>query len=545
MAGMIGADGRMAVTEQQPFRRAWLPAGELAPIGVSLLATLFSTFSIIGISFVLLDLREQIGITTMQVNLLRCTAISSGLLIVFCAGSLCRRFGAKRILSASLALWVVGSLLLAGHAGLLALAAGLVLMGCADAGVRVSSFAMLCGGAADAQQISMLVSANTMANSLAVVASPIINSWILVGINHGATVVGLLWGLMFSLVLVLLLLLVRTDQRDGVGQSSDTYTTNWTFLLAAGACASLISTLPIIRVFQSVWVPPAMALAAGFALIATTAWRKDRAIGEGFLFLRNRRLLLLLLALATLFLIDYRYCAERFLAIRYQLDLASISAWMTPASLAAILASCMCAIAIPKLGLARTIGLSLLGCLILPITFVMAPAQVPILVIASVAASFAFFLTFVRVGLTSMVTAMTDKPLMANLEAVRHVLSSTAWSLGSALAVEVLISTFRGSLEQQLRALPLQDGVIKTIVGLVASGHGRQVLETHYGVSKQLLQTFIGRSATPTIQAIMSVLHWMGWLIFLMLALVTSLIALSRPVGVQMLRHNVHSRQLR
>jgi len=545
MAGMIGADGRMAVAEQQAMRRAWLPAGERAPIGVSLLATLFSTFSIIGISFVLLDLREQIGITTMQVNLLRCTAISSGLLIVFCAGSLCRRFGAKRILSASLALWVVGSLLLAGHAGLLALAAGLVLMGCADAGVRVSSFAMLCGGAADAQQISMLVSANTMANSLAFVASPIINSWILVAVKDGATVVGMLWGLMFSLVLVLLLLLVRTDQTAGAGQPSDTQGTNWTFSLAAGACASLISTLPIIRVFQSGWVPPAMALAAAFALIATTAWRRDRAIGQGFLFLGNRRLLLLLLALATLFSIDYRYCAERFLAIRYQLDLASISAWMTPASLAAILAACLCAIAIPKLGLARTIGLGLLGCLILPISFVMAPSQVPILVIALAAASFAFFLTFVRVGLTSMVTAMTDKPLMANLEAVRHVLSSTAWSLGSALAVDVLISTFRGSLEQQLRALPLQDGVIKSIVGLVASGHGRQVLESQYGISRQLMQTVIGRSAAPTIQAIMSVLHWMGWLIFLMLALVTLLIALSRPVGVQMLRHKVHSRQLR
>jgi hypothetical protein len=40
----------------RPLHR-WPP---LAPIGISLLATVLSTFAVIGISFVLLDLREQL-----------------------------------------------------------------------------------------------------------------------------------------------------------------------------------------------------------------------------------------------------------------------------------------------------------------------------------------------------------------------------------------------------------------------------------------------------------------------------------------------------
>ena len=511
----------------------WPP---LAPIGVSLLATVLSTFAVIGISFVLLDLREQLGITTMQVNLLRCTAISSGLLIVFCAGSLSRRFGARRCLSLSLLLWIAGSLLLAGHAGVVALALGLVLMGCADAGVRVSAFAMLCGGTADAEQIASLVSVNTLATSLAFVGSPVINSWILVRIDHGATVVALLWVALFSVALLLLRLLVRSDQIPVAAQSPKSLTTPWAGLLAAGGCAALISTLPILYVFQAAWVPAAIALVVGFALISARAWRKSRVIASGFLFLGDRRLLLLLLALASLFSVDYRYCAERFLVIRYQLNLADISNWMTPASLAAILASFGCAFAIPRFGMGRTLFIGLLGCLIMPISFILAPVQVPIALIAAVTASFAFSLTVVRVGLTSMVTAMTAKPLLANLEAVRHVLATSAWSLGSALAVNVLSARFRHALGQQLRPLALPDTLTQTITRLVASGQGRQVLQNGYGIPRDQLTRILGKNAAPTLEAIMSVLHGMGWLILMMVILVTILIILSRSVAAPVAR---------
>ncbi|WP_323249162.1 MFS transporter [Synechococcus sp. CCY9202] len=533
---MIGADTSLSMAARQGPVHPWLPPAELAPIGVSLLATLVSTFSVIGISFVLLDLQPQLGITTAQVNLLRCTAIASGLLIVFCASTLCRLLGTKRCLAAGLALWIAGCLLLAGHAGLASLATGLVLMGCADGCVRVSSYAMLCGGAADAQQIAVLVAANTLANSLAFVASPILNSWILVQTENSAAVIGGLWGCLFLLTLLLLQVFVRPDRREAAAQHAQVQASDWIVLLAAGGCASLISTLPIIHAFQPTWVPAGMALIIALMMLAAMSLRRSGSIAGGFRFLINPRIGLLLLALAALFSIDYRYCAERFLAIRYQLDLASISAWMTLASLAGIASSFVFAAISSRIGMARSVGLGLLGCLILPITFVMAPSQVPILVIASSTASFSFFLTFVRVGLTSTITAMTDKPLLANLEAVRHVLATSAWSLGSALAVNVLLGTFRSTLEQQLKTLPLSDAVIQTISRLVASGHGREVLEGQYGISRQLLMTVIGRNATPTIEAIMSVLHGMGWLILLMLVLVTVLIALSRRVTVPMLR---------
>jgi MFS family permease len=508
----------------------------LAPIVISLLATLLSTFAVTGISFVLLDLREQLGISPMQVNLLRCTAISSGLLIVFCAGSLCRRFGSRGCLSLSLLLWIAGSLLLAIHAGVLALALGLVLMGCADAGVRVSSYGMLLGGAEDDGQVASLVSANTLATSLAFVGSPIINSWILVRIDHGATVVGLFWAIMFGLALFLLRLLVRPDPLPAAGPELQASTIPWMGLLAAGGFATLISTLPILYAFNAGWVPAAIALAAGFALVTARAWRRSSVIAAGFRFLGVRCLLLLLIALALLFSMDYRYCAERFLAIRYQLDLADISAWMTPASLAAILASFGCAFAIPRFGMGRTLVIGILGCLILPISFVLAPVQVPIALIAAVTASFAFSLTIVRVGLTSMVTAMTAKPLLANLEAVRHVLATSAWSLGSALALNVLTAGFRKSLGEQLLPLALPDVLSETITRMVASGHGRQVLQNGYGIPRDQLTNILGKNAAPTLEAIMSVLHGMGWMILIMLILVTILIILSRSVAAPVAR---------
>jgi MFS family permease len=229
------------VAEGQLSRSTWLPAGELVPITVSLLATLLSTFAISGITYVLLDLRLQLGLSSLQLNLLRCTAIASGLLIVFCASSLCRLFGAKRCLAVSLAMWMAGSLLMAGQTGLAMLSLGLILMGC--------------GGAGNGRQISLLIAANTLANGLAFVASPVVNSWLLSRGAHGAVSVGLLWALLFALVLLALLLGVRGDASPSPAAAVTLRRRDWAVLLAAGACAALISTLPIIRALQPAWLP--------------------------------------------------------------------------------------------------------------------------------------------------------------------------------------------------------------------------------------------------------------------------------------------------
>ena len=520
------------MSERSGSIQAAASQGTQAAIAASLLATVLSTFAVIGISFVLLDLREQLAMTTQQVNLLRCTAISSGLLIVFCAGMLSRRFGERRVLAASLGLWIAGSLLLASHAGLPMVAAGLVLMGCADAGVRVSSYAMLCGGAADASRISVLVSANTLANSLALVASPVLNSWLLVHHNQGASLVPLLWALLFALALGLLGLFSRAGMiLDGIPAEPGA-PIRWSLLLAAGACAAVVSTLPILQAFQPGWTTVILAGVAVAILLTALGWRRDRRLSEGFVFLRQRRLLLLLLALASLFLIDYRWCAERFLAIRYQLDLAAIAAWLTPSSLAGIVASLLSAPLVPRLGIARTIGLGLAGCLILPISFITAAPQVPVLMIAIATTSFAFCCTLVRVGITAGVTALTPRPLLANLEAVRHVLATSAWSLGSALALNLLLGSFRRTLAEQLVPLGLSDDQLQLLTRLVASGQREQVLAYDFGVPDALLLRHVSRSAAPTVAAIMNVLHGMGWLVLGMLALVTVLVALSRRSAV-------------
>ena len=131
---------------------------------------------------------------------------------------------------------------------------------------------------------------------------------------------------------------------------------------------------------------------------------------------------------------------------------------------------------------------------------------------------------------------MTAKPLMANLEAVRHVLATSAWSLGSALAVNVLSAGFRHSLGQQLLPLALPDTLTQTITRLVASGQGRQVLQNGYGIPRDQLTRILGKNAAPTIEAIMGVLHGMGWLILMMVTLVTILIILSRSVAAPVAR---------
>lgn len=533
------------MAEGQLSRSTWLPAGELVPITVSLLATLLSTFAISGITYVLLDLRLQLGLSSLQLNLLRCTAIASGLLIVFCASSLCRLFGAKRCLAVSLAMWIAGSLLMAGQTGLAMLSLGLILMGCADGCVRVAAFAMLCGGAGNGRQISLLIAANTLANGLAFVASPVVNSWLLSRGAHGAVSVGLLWALLFALVLLALLLGVRGDASPSPAAAVTLRRRDWAVLLAAGACAALISTLPIIRALQPAWFPGC--IVAVLALVGGTAvsLRRSPAMVSGFAFLRNPRLTLQLLALAALFSIDYRYCTERFLMLRYQLDLSGMSAWMTPASLAGIAASFGVALVIARIGLMRTIATGLMGCLILPLIFITAQTQVPTVVIASAAASFAFFFTFVRVGLSSLITAKTDRHLLANLEAVRHVLATSAWSLGSALAVDVLLGVFRDALEQRLRVLPLSPGAMATIARRLARGDGAQVLLSDYGVSREQLLAVIGRRSAGTIHAIMMVLHGMGWLLLGMLLVVTTLWLLSRRSVLQLPRFGERSLQLR
>lgn len=525
---MVAAGMTWAMAERRLPRWAWRTPEDLAPVGVSLLATLLSTFAIVGLSYVLLDVREQLGLTTAQLNLLRCTAIASGLLIVFCGSSLCRQFGAKRTLAASLALWIAGCLLMAGQSGLAVLSLGLVLMGCADGCLRVAAFAMLCGGAGNGQQISQRIAANTLANGLAFVASPVLNSWLLSRSSHGALGVGLLWALLFALVLLALLISVRGENATEAAAAVTLQRRDWATLLAAGACAALISTLPILKALQPDWLPLGLTLALTLAVITALGLRRSAAMASGFVFLSNPRLSLPLLALAALFSIDYRYCTERFLVLRYQLDLTVMSAWMTPASLAGIAASFCVALVIARLGLSRTIAIGLIGCLVLPLVFISAPAQVPILVIAAAAASFAFFFTFVRVGLTSLVTAQTDRALLANLEAVRHVLSTSAWSLGTALAVDVLLGLFRDTLQQRLRVLPLSPDAMATIARRLARGDGRQVLNGDYGVSREQLLAVIGRTSTGTIHAIMTVLHGMGWLLLAMLLVVTALWLLSR-----------------
>ena len=111
-------------------------------------------------------------------------------------------------------------------------------------------------------------------------------------------------------------------------------------------------------------------------------------------------------------------------------------------------------------------------------------------------------------------------------------LATSAWSLGSALALNLLLGSFRRTLAEQLVPLGLSDDQLQVLTRLVASGQREQVLAYDFGVPDALLLRHVSRSAAPTVAAIMNVLHGMGWLVLGMLALVTVLVALSRRSAV-------------
>ena len=466
----------------------------------------------------ILDLRQQMNLTNEQANLIRFLPATAGLLIVPSAGHITDQFGAKRVLSLSLTSICIGSLVIAISNYIDTLIFGLMLIGLGQMASIVTAYSLLTKAAGNSKQLALFIVTWGITENIGFLIFPPIGSWILVHSLRGWSNISLLWtACCFSLLIINQWKrkqpLSSKDEREHQilpVESKGSAALRW--LAVTGVIFSLTTAIPIVDVLNPAFTGLLIMIdAAAVALLCSMVTRCKQAQSD-LQFMKNPAIVLALLALAATYLVDWYYFSERFISTRYLMNLNQTSTWLTPANLSGLIGVSLFGSINLKLGLRKSTTTVLAVWLLMPMVFAFTSIATPVWMIAASIAVFTMLEAMVFTGLQSSATAMVAKSSLGMFGSMMNGLNMMTKSIGSALTSDVMITTYKDSLNTHLQPLPLSDTKTALILKWLTEGKRHLVLEGDYSIPSNLIKNYLARESTPHIDSVVKCLHVLGYL---------------------------------
>lgn len=480
--------------------------GSAALFGVAIAAQFFSSFLLDGIPLLLHDIREIYSIGFTQISLIRFLPISSGILLIFCAGSLCAKHGTFNLLRIGIAGLCLSGLLIALKTHFFILVIALILIGISTTVIRVTTYGMLCGAATNQGQLALLITSLEITTSTAYIASPLSNAILVSKTNQSWIQMGLIYALIFAILFAF----SRTIKSPSENSAKPAEPVCWGFSLATGAALSMAIAIPITDVLMPSLTPYLLLIDIAVTTLAVALYRHNKIARSTYGFIEQPAVILPLLAVASTCLVDWNYFSERFLAIRFNMELWQTAAWLTPSNVAGLAGAALFGILSIKAGLRKTVAIGLVGCLFMPLTFMLTTLKTPISAIALSVASFAMFDILVTTGLITKATSLVQKHQYANLQAFSRSITLFVWSSGSAVTSDVILDAYENTLTKQLEPLPISDLLTDQVVKLITTGKRHIALEKDWGIPMKTMNSYLSKDSIYNAQATINALHLVG-----------------------------------
>lgn len=493
-------------------------------LAVALAIVLLNAFIGETLPLMMIDLREQMNLTSEQTNLIRFLPATAGLLIVPSAGHITDLLGAKRVLSLSLATICGGSLVIAISNTINILIIGLLLTGFGQMASLVTGYTLLTKTATNGKQLGLFIATWSITANIGFLLFPPLGSWVLVHSQRGWSSVSLLWAASYTSLLIISQLKLKNiiapeaDQKTEASEETKGKP-GWTWLLLLGVIFSLTTAIPVVDVLNPSTTGLLIAIDATAIAVLCRLISRSRQAQLDLQFLKNPAVILALLAVTATYLVDWNYFSERFISIRYLLQLNETSAWLTPANFSGLVGASLFGTLSLRFGLFRTTAVGFAIWMLTPFIFLLASTATPIWIIAGSIAIFTLVEALVFTGLQSSATGMIAKSSLGIFGSIMTGLNTMTKSIGGSLTSDVMINTYKESLHGHLEPLPLSDTVTANILKWLSEGKYHLILENDYNISGNLIKNYLVRGAPPQIDSIVKCLHALGYLCVTMVAI--------------------------
>ena len=513
--------------------KLWKTPELFVPIFIGLAIAFLNDFALDGLPLLLNDIRDSSNLTNEQVSLLRFLPIAGGLFFIFSASALCQRFGAKAVLNLALGCFCLGGILLALNLNLIVFLISLVLLGVASATARVSSYSMVFSSLSNAKRIAVFIAIYEAMVSAAFLTAPISYSLLLGHTDRGWLPIGTGIASIFGAFLILSNLHIsRPAEQNKQLQSTETTSldstsTNWTFALCTGGLAALTVLIVILDAFLPQLTPYGVGCDIALAIFVVKLFKRSHRIQEDYDFIGNPIILFSILGIASTGLVDWYYFSQIFLTSRFNFELWQTSAWLSPTNFAGLVGASIFIVVVTRVGIAKTIAAALMFCLFLPIVYVTTSIETPVVMLTIAATSFAMFDFFVTSGLMARATTLVKKEQIANLQAVSRSFNLITWSLGSAVTSGIVLERYGATIKHQLSAGMTDQSALNKIAAMVSEGKRNLVLSQDWGTSANLIKRHLEATSHFRAEALISALHLVGILVFIMILITSTLFVTS------------------
>ena len=474
--------------------------------------------------YFLQDSSTEYGISAQQIALFKSVPSAASVFIALLAGNLCSRYGTKRILALGISFYIAAAFIIYLSASKLLLVVGLALFGVACSVSTVCGYSILGDFDLNPSSITVLVSIWSFSGNLAYISSPLLSTIILANPSQSRETISLMWMALISLA-ALLLFMYRDKPIVLQGR------VDYKLPILLGLFFTSIASLPILSEIYPALFESVLVICLGLLGLILLMVAKAHEFRSQMKFLANPAILLGLAALGVNNFVDWNYLSERFLAIRFDLQLTEIAAWLTPSNLSGLLGASFFGFLGLRIGTRKATLTGLLGCLLISVFYILIDKSQSVAVIAIAIAIYVFFDNIVDAGIIAGITKYVPANLLGNLEAVNTITNSIALCFGAEVSSRLFFRTFSLNLYKHLDHLPLDDEKTDLVADLITQGRWSDVSREEFGISVDHLRLFLTQSSLPSVQAVISAFHILGWLCLVAILATLFLYSLSFCLG--------------
>ncbi|MBM5808891.1 MAG: MFS transporter [Cyanobacteria bacterium M_surface_9_m1_291] len=514
--------------QASPQPRGWLPA----PVALALLIVILIAFIGESIPLLIVDLRQQMGLTSEQAGLIRFAPAAAGLLLAPSTGGLADALGARKVLMTALSMIALGALLIATSSGLPLFTCGLLVSGVGELSTTIVAYSLVTKAAKDAKQLAIYSSIWAITWQASYLVCPPIIAAILSDTDRSWPAIGAtILTASMTLIVVAGKLTKNPTARDAAVSSALPQRRNkpstWEWKILLGIIFSLTTSIPILDVVKPSLTPILLSLDIGLTALLAAVIKGSREIQKQLSFFAKPILVLATLALAATYLVDWNYYTERFITLRYSLNLHQASAWVTPFNIASLLgATCFGGVSLRLGVLKSTLGCTLIW-LATPFIFILTTTSAPIALSAAAIGFFTLVGSFAFTGIQSFAASQVPNDNRAMWASIMVGINTIVKSAGGALTSDVMMSTYQEALRNKLSPLPLSGDLIEKIIQWLTEGKFHLVLENDYNIPAFIINTYLTRTAPERLTAYTSCLHALGYLCLGMVMVVSALLIAS------------------
>lgn len=465
----------VTTTASVPQRMA--PGQRRLVFAVAASAVLVFTISA-SFNYILSSILDEFQPSQTQSDMLRQIPSIGALLVIFAAGILGQRVGARRVMLACTVLYAVGSLLAAVAPVIEIVTLGLLLAYIGKSALVVVALAYMSGSIQDPAHRASAFSTFTAASPVAYLVMPLLTGFLVTDTTWRW--VAVVWAVGGAAAFVVVWFLIPRHPETAHQQSGEMVTP----LLAGAVLAIGVQILTDVSSPDGgagrVWWSLLLLVIASATLVVAMRRITDPSLSLAPL--RNRQLVLLLTVLMITVFTNLWFYTTMALQYIYELDEVDVAVAMLPPQFVAILGAGLAAATVRRLGITRTGTIMLIAVAACLVGSAQVQLDTPLWIVISLVSVYSAAALGVSVAMTNAIMDTAGKETQGLTSSYRGAASNLGSAIGVAVMTTVIFTAVSVSLDDQSTADGTSVSTADAAANSVRSGATAGDLSNEYAV---------------------------------------------------------------